>query len=331
MVLDPVIAARLHLLEGISSWDEAREDGRTARRLAAFTAGTGSYSPPDVEVDESTLDARNGPLTVRVYRPRGEPSGAAGLVWLHGGGFTAGSLDARDADTFSREVCQRAATTVVSVGYHLCQGDVRYPVPHEDAVDAWRWAYERSDQLGVPDGRWAVGGASSGGNLAAGAALRMRDEGGPALPCLLVLVYPALYRVPPPTDPELAAKLARLPGLVRIDGRKLADVFSLYYDEGAGPVPPYVSPGDADLEGLPPVLVVTSEYDDLRASGEMFAKQLEQVGVPCTYRLARGMVHGHLNQEPTLAEVSRTLQWVTQALRDQAASRSPAAEATPGA
>ncbi len=327
MVLDPVIAARLHLLEGISSWEEAREDVRTARRIAAFTAGTGSYSPPDVEVGESSIEARNGPLAVRVYSPRGRPTGAAGLVWLHGGGFTAGSLASRDADTFSREVCHRAATTVVSVGYHLCQGEVRYPVPHEDAVDAWRWAHEQSDQLGIPERRWALGGASSGGNLAAGAALRLRDEGGPAAPCLLVLVYPALYRVPPPTGPELAAKLARLPGLVRIDGRKLADVFGLYYDEGAGPVPSYVSPGDADLEGLPPVLVVTSEYDDLRASGEMFAKQLGQVGVPCTYRVARGMVHGHLNQEPTLAAVNRTLHWVAQALRDLGAAPGPATSA----
>ena len=327
MVLDPVIAARLHLLEGISSWDEAREDGRVARRIAAFTAGTGSYSPPDVEVKESVVQARNGPLAVRVYSPPGGPGSAAGLVWLHGGGFTAGSLGSRDADTFSREICQRATTSVVSVDYHLCQDGVRYPVPHEDAVDAWHWAHGQSEQLGVAGGRWALGGASSGGNLAAGAALRLRDEGGSAAPCLLVLVYPALYRVPPPTEPELAAKLALLPGLVRIDGRKLADVFSLYYDESSGPVPSYVSPGDADLDGLPPVLVVASEYDDLRASGEMFARQLERVGVPCTYRVAKGMVHGYLNQEPTLAEVSRTLQWVAQALAAQAGAPGPATSA----
>ena len=38
-------------------------------------------------------------------------------------------------------------------------------------------------------------------------------------------------------------------------------------------------PGNAVLEGLCPVLLVNSEYDDLRASAEVFAGQLSQAGV----------------------------------------------------
>ena len=54
-------------------------------------------------------------------------------------------------------------------------------------------------------------------------------------------------------------------------------------------------PGDDSVAGLPPTLVVTCEYDDIRASGEAFAASLLAAGVPTTLRCEPGMLHGHLN------------------------------------
>jgi acetyl esterase/lipase len=46
---------------------------------------------------------------------------------------------------------------------------------------------------------------------------------------------------------------------------------------------------------LPATLVVTSEYDDLRATAEAFVGQLRTAGVPVREHREPGAVHGHLN------------------------------------
>ena len=58
-----------------------------------------------------------------------------------------------------------------------------------------------------------------------------------------------------------------------------------------------------------------SEYDDLRPSAELLARQLTASDVDVTTYLAAGMPHGHLNRTPALAEVDRSLDFFADALR----------------
>jgi acetyl esterase len=62
----------------------------------------------------------------------------------------------------------------------------------------------------------------------------------------------------------------------------------------------------ADLTGLPPTLVLNSEYGDLRASGEAFANALAEAGTPVRVRFEPGVTHSHLNT-PGLAGTHRSL------------------------
>src|SRR5690606_6496324 len=79
---------------------------------------------------------------------------------------------------------------------------VHFPVPHDEVVAAFRWA----TASGLARGPWAIGGASAGGNLATGAALRLADDGGP-VPALAVLAYPTLQAVQDAPDAALRALL----------------------------------------------------------------------------------------------------------------------------
>ena len=79
-------------------------------------------------------------------------------------------------------------------------------------------------------------------------------------------------------------------------------------------VPALALPGHARLDGLPPVHVLNAEFDDLRPSGELLVRQLREAGVPAHEYLARGMLHGHLNRLPSLAEVDASLEWLAEAL-----------------
>jgi len=76
----------------------------------------------------------------------------------------------------------------------------------------------------------------------------------------------------------------------------------------------YAMPGYADPSGLPPTAIVACEYDDVRGSSELFAANLEQAGVPVSYFLARGAVHGHLNHAAGSPEAQPVLDFLAREL-----------------
>jgi acetyl esterase/lipase len=69
---------------------------------------------------------------------------------------------------------------VISVGFRLAP---EHPVPAglEDCYAALVSAADKASDLGIDADRLAVGRESSGGNLAAGLTLLVRDRGGPGL------------------------------------------------------------------------------------------------------------------------------------------------------
>ena len=178
MPIDPVIAERLHLLDGITSFAEAAGEPEMQARVDAFMTIDADYVPPPCAVGSAASTGPHGTIPVRTYVPlqRRRPGGRAGLVWAHGGGFRGGDLDMPEADTVARELCHRANAVVVSVDYRLAVGGVAFPVPHDDVVAAFRWVARNCVELGIDPARIALGGASAGANLAAGAALHVRDD-----------------------------------------------------------------------------------------------------------------------------------------------------------
>ncbi|MGC5166787.1 alpha/beta hydrolase fold domain-containing protein [Luteimicrobium sp. DT211] len=272
------------------------------------------FGPPedwDVDTFDTTFDGPHGPVPVRVYVPGAAPppEGRPGLVWIHGGAFSFGDLDMPEADATARGVAGRAGAVVVSVDYRLCPvppelgggGDervdsrgapVRFPVPHDDCLAAYTAVRDRADALGVDRDRLAIGGASAGGCLAAGAALRLADEG--RAPWQLLLVYAVLHPTLPDPEPELTEALASVPpALLFATGAR--DAINGTYLGDAVPTP-YAYAGIApDLSGLPPTYVENAEFDVLRASGERFARQLRSAGVDVESHVRRGVPHGHLD------------------------------------
>jgi len=265
-------------------------------------------------ITDEVLAGPHGPLPVRVYRPDAAEDAPAvpGLVWAHGGGFAAGDLDMPEADGVARELAARGIA-VVSVDYRLAPlgpglPGHRHPVASEEVGFAFAWAAAS----GIATGPWAIGGASAGANLATGATLRLvhsagsADGGGAHVPALVALAYPTLLAVQPEPDAELRAAL---------DADPIADRFGpavvrgMYENLLGGPVETadvYAVPGLAtpdQLAGFPPVLMVNSDADELRVSGEAFAATLRTAGVDVEIVREPGTQHGHLNrpEEPAAA------------------------------
>lgn len=275
-----------------------------AERLAAIQAGVPGidydtpYGPGEqapLDVSDQDIPGPHGPIGVRVYRqptPRTEPAPA--LLWCHGGGFTFGDLEMPEGDQTSRAVAARTGGTVVSVNYRLVTEDAnKYPVPLDDVVAAYSWAVDHAAELGTEPHRIALGGASAGGNLVCGAALRLRDASGP-LPPLLLPIYPIVHQELPVYSEELTGKLAEAPPDQLIDLPGVASINDFFL--GGAAVEHYAFPALApDLAGFPRTLIVNAEYDTLRASGEAFGGQLAAAGVDVRVVLVPGVLHGHLN------------------------------------
>jgi acetyl esterase/lipase len=212
-----------------------------------------------------------------------------------------------EGDAVAREVCARGRRVVVSVDYRLAAGGVHYPVPLDDVVAAVAWAAERAG------GRVALGGASAGANLAAGAALRLRDAG-TAVASQLLLLYPTLHPVLPTPSDELAAKLRTLSPLARFAPHIYQLLVENYLGAPAATATGYAMPALADVAGLPPTLIHNDEYDALRASGEAFAELLKSAGVPVQVSCAFGVPHGHLSW-PWLPQFSASIDVMVTFLR----------------
>ncbi|MGX1161395.1 acetyl esterase/lipase [Arthrobacter sp. SLBN-100] len=295
------------------------------------------YGPPeewDLSIEDREIEGPYGTVPVRVYNPSKGSEGRPCLIWCHGGGWAFGDLDMAEAHEVSRGIAGRANAVVVSVDYRLCpvpQGfgpavtgesttttegvpAVHFPIPHTDVMAAYRWVREVSGQLGVDKDRIAIGGASAGANLAAGAALNLRDEG--EAPSQVLLSYPVVHPELPQPSEELAGAIASTPSLFLFPPEVLTPLVTSYLGE-RDDVPAYAFPGTSDsLAGYPRTFIDNAEFDDLRSSGEAFADKLRAAGVHVEQVTTYGVIHGHLNNighGPAKASMDR----MAKRLRDQ--------------
>ncbi|MEU1472413.1 alpha/beta hydrolase fold domain-containing protein [Streptomyces sp. NPDC005761] len=250
----------------------------------------------DLAIDDQEIPGPDAQIPVRVYRPISHAQTPRPcLVWLHGGAWVGGDLDMPEAHETARGIAGRADAVVVSVDYRLCGKDVHFPSPHDDTVAAYRWIRDNAMDLGIDPARIALGGASAGGSLAAGAALRLRDEDTALWQTMLI--YPVLHAPLPEPSDELTAALAQLPAPFQMLSKLLDQLFGPYLgDQPIETASSYAFPGLAkDLNGFPPTYIDTDEFDPLRSSGETFAHQLHAAGVDVEQALSAGVLHGHLN------------------------------------
>ncbi|MBO0745450.1 MAG: alpha/beta hydrolase [Candidatus Dormibacteraeota bacterium] len=240
-------------------------------------AGVAAVAGPPTPV-ASVLDDTIAGVPVRRYDPRPDAH-LPTLVYTHGGGWVIGSLDSHDSTC--RGLAARTPCRVVAVDYRLAP---EHPFP-EGLEDAW--AVLRAVAAQEP-GPVAVGGDSSGGNLAAVLAIRARDAGIPL--ALQVLIYPV-------TDADLTTRSYR--EYATGHGMTSDDMewFWRHYMGDRDRFHPEASPlRQPSLAGVAPAFVELSEYDVLHDEGLAYADRLKEAGVPVEVVDQRGMLHGFIRQ-----------------------------------
>jgi acetyl esterase len=267
---------------------------------------------PVAAVHDDAVPGPGGRIPIRIYRPSLEEPLPV-LVWLHGGGWTIGSIETTDA--LCRRLARLTPCAVVSVGYRLAP-EHRFPAAVEDADAATRWVAKHAAGLGLDAARLAVGGSSAGANLATAAARLARAREGPK-PMFQLLVYPPTdFRADTPSLRENADPAF-------FDRRSLEWCWSHYLGDEADGDDPLASPlRAAELDGLPPALVITAELDPLRDEGERYAERLSAAGVPTQLARFDRMVHGFFSMTGVVDAATEAQELAAAELRDAFSTQS---------
>ena len=314
MPFDPYLLEQFEHIRRFASFDEAFSSPEGGMQFGKWSQNPGPWDrPEDVETENRTISGPHGEIAIRIYRPIA-PSAAThpALLWMHGGAFMFGDLEMNESNMVSAELAHRAHAVVVAVDYRLAVGGVTHPVPLDDVVAAWRWLAANTAELGIDADRLSIGGASAGGNLAASASMRLRDEG-EVIPRSMLLAYPLVHFPLPALPASVVHEMAVMPSMLHFDTEFTISNLQAHLGRITD-FPAGIAPGNFPLEGMPAAFIAPAEYDELRPSGELFARQLESVGIPVAVQLAEGQVHGHLDRNPTLPAVEKTLQFFAEAL-----------------
>jgi acetyl esterase len=282
MALDEATTA--YLARAAQAGGRSVQEGtpRQARVLYAARRALIGPGPEMASVREDMLaTADDEQIRVRTLVPHGQVR--AVIVYYHGGGWTIGDID--DFDALGRTIAARLRAAVILVDYRLAP-EHRYPDAVDDAMTALNWASGRAAEIAGHAVPLIVMGDSAGGNLAAVAALRAREAGGPRIDGQ-VLIYPvtdADFGNATYSDPDNQLVLSR---------ESMMWFWDQYLPDPARRGEPDAAPlRAASLAGLPPAIVLTAEHDVLRHEGETYADRLRADGVPVTVRRFAGQMHG---------------------------------------
>ncbi|MDR2453522.1 MAG: alpha/beta hydrolase [Bifidobacteriaceae bacterium] len=289
MPLDPILVPLVDALRGDLPDLPVEVERATAEANSAAQVGV-AIEPAPQDVASATFwvpgRAEAPPVKVKAYwtaQSQGRPRPA--LVYLHGGGWTLGSVDSAENHAHCAHLAKGAGVVVVSVDYRLAP-EHRFPAGLEDCYAALEWVAANAALIGVDPERLAVGGGSAGGNLTAALTLKARDEGGPKI-ALQLLEAPALDFTL--SSPSIHAFDAEFPAV----GRMAENLWLSYLNDASERRHPYASPLLAEsLAGLPRAVILTCEIDPVRDDGARYAARLRQAGVPAELTEYEGLLHG---------------------------------------
>ena len=219
----------------------------------------------------TTTDQMIDHIPIRIYRKN--PTPAAQVIYIHGGGFVVGSLDSHD--DICAEICAASDCEVIAIDYRLAPEH-----KHPAALDDCRHVVEQMVAEEMPT---VLAGDSAGGWLAAMIAHDMGDQ-------LMgqVLIYPMLGGA---MNQGSYITQADAPMLTT---NQVQYYWQEYFDcpmRNDTMTPPMAYP---DIGQAPPTLLIGAGCDPLFSDTPDYAEKLKAHHVWVKVLMAAGLPHGFL-------------------------------------
>jgi acetyl esterase/lipase len=223
------------------------------------------------------------------------------LLYIHGGGWTAGNLDSHRP--LSARISQAAGAAVLALHYRLAP-EHPFPAGLDDCVHAYRWLRNNGPDGRAPARSVFIAGDSAGGNLTLATLLACKERGLPqptgAIPLSAATDFSASgesFRTRAAVDPILADAGAGIPA-----------IGTAYTQGRADPLSALCSPLNGDLRGLPPLLIQVGDAEVLLDDSTRIAAKARAAGVDVTLSVYPEMPHVWQLFAPFLPEASAAIE-----------------------
>ncbi|MGO3413595.1 MAG: alpha/beta hydrolase [Kluyvera intermedia] len=249
-------------------------------RRAGYIASTVLAGEKEIRVKSEDIVLEG--MTLRVISPLNAAYSLPCVIYYHGGCFVSGGFITHDNQL--RQLAYHSGCRVIAVQYRLAP-EYTFPAAHDDAEQGANLVHKYAEQLGIDRHRITLAGDSAGGHLALVTALRLKNSA-QWTPAALLLIYPMLD-----ATASFASYLSNGQDYI-ITRDTLLSGYEMYLQE-ADIQHPEASPlWRDDFSGLPPVHILTAEFDPLRDEGEALQQRLTRQGVACTGQRYLGVIHG---------------------------------------
>lgn len=272
--------------------DEVRasSDRVLEERWAAFGAPIPAVDVTEVVIPVEGTDCVGtevADVRVRIHRPPHSDAPLPTLITFYGGAFRQGSNDISVNRWMHAHRAIEANIVVVAVDYARSP-EHRFRTPVTQGLAVLDHVAAHAHEFGIDAERIAVGGQSSGGNIAAALAQANLDRGGPRIR-LQVLEVPVLDLTGGHLDLAVLDELG-LPRELALDDRER--VASLYLARRVDAADPEVSPLlRENLGGLPEAFLIAAENDPLRGDAVAYHRRLREAGALSTAIVSYGQLH----------------------------------------
>lgn len=199
------------------------------------------------------------------------------ILYLHGGGFVAGSIDSHR--NLTGHLAAAAGCRTLALDYRLAP-EHPHPAAVTDALAAYAWLLEQ----GFAGEHLVVAGDSAGGGLAVSCAHEARKRGLP-MPAGLVVMSPC-------TDLELSgASMTSRADVDPMVSRELLSEMIECFVAGGDRRDPAAAALHCDLSGFPPMLIQVGDAEVLLDDATRLAALAEASGVDVTLQIWAEMTH----------------------------------------
>lgn len=239
---------------------------------------------PKSDIAEKTISVDGQNLKLTIVRPAGVTQTLPVFMFFHGGGWVLGDFPIHER--LVRDLVAGSGAAAVFVNFTPAP-EAHYPTAINQAYAATKWVAEHGKEINVDGTRLAVAGNSVGGNMATVVSLMAKDKATPAIR-YQVLLWPV-------TDANFETASYNQFAAGHFLTKNLMKWFwDNYTTDARQRQEIYASPlkaTTAQLQGLPPALIVTAGCDVLRDEGEAYARKLDAAGVDVAAVRYNGMIH----------------------------------------
>ncbi len=249
----------------------------------------------------NVVDVLGAGRTLRLYVPQSARPLPV-VLYLHGGGWVFGSLETHHV--VCAELAHRSGCLVASLDYRQ-PPEFPFPAALDDVWASLHWLHQGAREYGGDPARIGVAGDSAGGNLAAAAAIKARDNGFPLRAQLLI--YPIV------DDDFSKPSYVKYGSGFGLDAESMAWYWDQYSPQRSSP---YASPLRChDLSGVADAHIVSVEFDPLRDDAFRYRQALAEAGVSVTHQHEDTLIHGSLRLTGAIPAAGSVLAGATGGLR----------------